>query len=137
MRILILLCVMTVLATVLPSGLSGGAARAAEDKFHNYLLNTCLATEASWIGKDKKSIEANCACKAKTAARMAAPAFKDAVLKQQPYDKFPFGDPASYQTQILKDCPKLQPLMIDAICTDPNAPKGACEDMKKMVKGLQ
>jgi hypothetical protein len=133
MRTLILLCLMTVLATPLPSG----AARAAEDEFHNYLLSTCLATEAYWIGKDKKSIQANCACKAKTEERMAAPAFKDAVLKQQPYDKFPFGDPATYQTQILKDCPKLQPLMIEAICTDPNAPKSACEDMKKMVKSVQ
>ena len=129
MRVLILLCVTFLLAT--------GSARAAEDKFHNYLYNTCLATEAYWIGKDQKAIEANCACKAKTEARMAAPGFKDAVLKQQPYDQFPFGDPATYQTQILKDCPKLQPLMIEAICTDPNAPKGACEDMKKMVKGLK
>lgn len=129
MRILTLLCVVGVL--------SSGAARAAEDEFHNFLFNTCLATEAYWIGKDKKSIEANCACKAKTEERMAAPAFKDAVMKQQPYDKFPFGDPESYQTQILKDCPKLQPLMIEAICTDPNAPKSACEDMKKMVKSVQ
>lgn len=133
MRILTLLCATTVLA----GALSGAAARAAEDEFRNYLFNTCLATEAYWIGKDNKSIEANCTCKAKTEERMAAPAFKDAVLKQQPYDKFPFGDPETYQTQILKDCPKLQPLMIEAICTDPNAPKSACEDMKKMVESVQ
>lgn len=133
MRIFGLLCVMTVLAAMLPSG----AVRAAEDEFRTYLLTTCLATEAYWIGKDKKSIEANCTCKAKTEERLASPGFKDAVLQQQPYDKFPFGDPESYQTQILKDCPKLQPLMVEAICTDPNAPKSACDDMKKVVEGLK
>lgn len=112
-------------------------ARAADDPFGNYLYNTCLATEAYWIGKDQKSVEANCACKAKTEEKLASPGFKEAVLKQQPYDQFPFGDPAGYQAQILTACPKLRPLMIDAICNDPNAPKSACDDIKAMVKGLK
>lgn len=110
---------------------------AADDPFQNYLYNTCLATEAYWIGKDEKSVKTNCTCKAKSEERMANPDFKQAVLDQKPYDQFPFGDPAKYQSQILTDCPKLRPLMIDAICNDPNAPKGACDDIKKMVDGLK
>lgn len=112
-------------------------AHAADDPFQNYLYNTCLATESYWIGKDQKSVEANCACKAKSEEAMATPGFKDAVLNRKPYDEFPFGDPGRYQTRILTDCPKLRPLMVDAICNDPNAPKSACEDMKKMVDSLK
>lgn len=112
-------------------------ARSADDPFHAYLYETCLATESYWIGKDQKSVEANCACKSKSEAAMASPGFKEAVLNQQPYDQFPFGDPANYQKQILTDCPKLRPLMVDAICKDPNAPKSACDDIKKMVDGLK
>lgn len=110
---------------------------AEDNPFGNYLFNTCIETEAYWIGKDAKAIEANCACKAKTEEKLASPGFKQAVLEQKPYDKFPFGDPASYQAQILTACPKLRPLMIDAVCNDSAAPKGACEDMKKMVEGLK
>jgi hypothetical protein len=111
-------------------------ASAADDPFGNYLFNTCIETEAYWIGKDAKAIEANCSCKAKTEEKLADPAFKKAVMDQKPYDKFPFGDPASYQTNILTACPKLRPLMVDAICNDPNAPKSACDDIKATVKGL-
>lgn len=124
--------------SVLALGIASAAAgQAADDPFGNYLLNTCIETEAYWIGKDAKSIEANCACKAKTEVKLAAPDFKQAVLDQKPYDKFPFGDPASYQAQILTACPKLRPLMVDAICNDPAAPESACEDIKAMVKGLK
>jgi len=124
-------------ASILALTLSAHLTRAEDDPFGNYLFNTCIETEAYWIGKDAKAIEANCACKAKTEEKLASPGFKQAVLEQKPYDKFPFGDPASYQAQILTACPKLRPLMIDAICNDPAAPKGACEDMKKMVEGLK
>ena len=113
------------------------AAHAADDPFGNYLFNTCIETEAYWIGKDPKAIEANCDCKAKTEEKLADPAFKQAVMEQKPYEKFPFGDPASYQAEILTACPKLRPLMIDAVCNDPAAPKSACDDIKKMVKGLK
>jgi hypothetical protein len=112
-------------------------ARAADDPFHNYLLNTCLETESYWIGKDAKSVEANCACKAKTEQKLASPGFKEAVMNQKPYDQFPFGDPATYQQQILTACPKLRPLMVEAVCKDPATPKGACDDFKKMVDGLK
>jgi hypothetical protein len=111
--------------------------QAVDDPFHNYLYNTCLETESYWIGKDAKSVEANCACKAKTEEKLASPGFKEAVMNQKPYDQPAFGDPATYQEQILKACPKLRPLMIEAICNDPATPKGACEDFKKMVEGLK
>jgi hypothetical protein len=118
--------------------LAGTASAPAEDDpFGNYLFNTCIETEAYWIGKDAKAIEANCACKAKIEQKLADPAFKQAVLEQKPYDKLGFGDPASYLAQILTACPKLQPLMIEAVCSDPLTPKGACEDMKKMVDSLK
>jgi hypothetical protein len=89
--------------------------QAADDPFRNYLYNTCLETESYWIGKDAKAVEANCACKAKTEEKLASPGFKDAVMNQKPYDQFPFGDPTTYQQQILTACPKLRPLMIEAV----------------------
>jgi len=112
-------------------------ARAADDPFHNYLFNTCLETEAYWIGKDAKAIETNCGCKAKLEEKLASPAFKQAVMDQKPYEEFPFGDPSTYQQQLLTACPKLRPLAIDAVCKDPATPKGACDDFKKMVDGLK
>ncbi len=112
-------------------------AHAADDPFYNYLFNTCLETESYWIGKDAKSVEANCACKAKAEEKLASPGFKEAVMNQKPYDRFPFGDPATYQQQLLTACPKLRPLAIEAVCKDPATPKGACEDFKKMVDGLK
>lgn len=127
----------SLMLTAALAALFADSAQSADDPFRNYLLNTCLATEAYWIGKDEQSVTANCACKAQSEERMANPDFKQAVLNQQPYDQFPFGDPTKYQSQILTDCPKLRPLMVDAICNDPNAPKSACDDIKKMVGGLK
>ena len=124
-------------AALLALSLSAQMVKSADDPFQNYLYNTCLETESYWIGKDPKSVEANCDCKAKTEEKLADPAFKQAVMEQKPYDRFPFGDPASYQAEILTACPKLRPLMIDAVCNDPAAPKSACDDIKKMVKGLK
>ena len=79
----------------------------------------------------------NCACKAKTEVKLADPAFKQAVTKKQPYDRFPFGDPADYQRQVLTDCPALRPLMIQAMCNDPAAPPDACTAVKDMVSKLK
>ena len=115
----------------------GRTAGAADDAVEKLFFDTCLVNEAGWIGKDQKSVAANCACKAKTELRLADPAFKQAVAKKQPYDKFPFGDPANYQKQVLKDCPALRPLMIDAMCKDPAAPPDACAAVKNLVKTLE
>lgn len=115
----------------------GRTATAADDKLEKLFIDTCLVTDAGWIGKDKKSIAANCACKAKTEVKLASPAFKDAVAKKQPYDQFPFGDPADYQRQVLQDCPALRPLMIEAMCKDPAAPPDACAAVKDMVNKLK
>lgn len=117
----------------LPLGRTAGAADPLEQLF----LDTCVLNEAGWIGKDTKSIATNCACKAKTELRLASPAFKDAVAKKQPYDQFPFGDPANYQKQVLTDCPALRPLMIEAMCKDPAAPPDACAAVKDMVGKLK
>ena len=116
---------------------TGRTATAADDKLEKLFIDTCLVNEAGWIGKDKKSVAANCACKAKTEVKLASPAFKDAVAKKQPYDQFPFGDPADYQRQVLQDCPALRPLMIEAMCKDPAAPADACAAVKDMVNKLK
>jgi hypothetical protein len=113
------------------------AASAVEDPLEKLFLDTCLVNESSWIGKDQKSVAANCACKAKTEVKLADPAFKQAVAKKQPYDKFPFGDPATYQKQVLTDCPALRPLMVEAMCNDPAAPPDACTAIKDMVSKLK
>jgi hypothetical protein len=126
------LCLIAIVAMPL-----GRAASAAGDVVEELLLDTCLVNDAGWIGKDQKSVAANCACKAKTELRLADPAFKQAVAKKQPYDKWPFGDPASYQKQVLKDCPALQPLMIEAMCKDPAAPPDACKAVKDLVNSLK
>jgi hypothetical protein len=115
----------------------GRAASAADDQIEKLFLDTCIVNEAGWIGKDTKSVAANCACKAKTEVKLADPAFKDAVAKKQPYDKFPFGDPTEYQKQVLTDCPALRPLMIQAMCNDPAAPADACAAVKDMVSKLK
>lgn len=115
----------------------GRAALAADEQIEKLFFDTCLANEAGWIGKDQKSIAANCACKAKTEVRLADPAFKQAVAKRQPYDKFPFGDPSDYQRQVLTDCPALRPLMIEALCNDPAAPPDACTAVKEMVGSMK
>jgi len=115
----------------------GRAASAADEEVEKLFLDTCIVNEAGWIGKDTKSVAANCACKAKTEVKLADPAFKDAVAKKQPYDKFPFGDPADYQKQVLTDCPALRPLMIQAMCNDPAAPADGCAAVKDMVSKLK
>ncbi|HET6157395.1 MAG TPA: hypothetical protein VFE34_03545 [Dongiaceae bacterium] len=118
--------------------LTARAAVAADDKgLEKLFVDTCLVNEAGWIGKDKKAVATNCACKAKTEVRLASPAFKEAVAKKQPYDQFPFGDPADYQRQVLTDCPALRPLMIEAMCHDPAAPPDACTAVKEMVSKLK
>ena len=114
-----------------------GAALADDKQVEQLFFDTCLVNEAGWIGKDQKSVAANCACKAKTEVKLADPAFKQAVTKKQPYDKFPFGDPADYQRQVLQDCPALRPLMIQALCSDPAAPPDACTAIKDMVSKLK
>jgi hypothetical protein len=126
------LCLLAIIATPL-----GRAASAADDAVEKLFFDTCLVEEAGWIGKDQKSVAANCACKAKTELKLADPAFKQAVAKKQPYDKFPFGDPANYQKQVLKDCPAIRPLMIEAMCKDPAAPPDACKAVKDMVNSLK
>jgi uncharacterized protein YfiM (DUF2279 family) len=114
------------------------AAGSSDDKaVEKYLTDTCVVSEASWIGKDQKAIVNNCACMARTQVRLADPAFKEAVLKKQPYDKFPFGDSVEYQRQVLDSCPALRPLMISAICKDPAAPPDACAAIKDMVSKLK
>ena len=117
--------------------LLGGTGLADDKQVEQLFFDTCLVNEAGWIGKDQKSVAANCACKAKTEVKLADPAFKDAVAKKQPYDKFPFGDPADYQRQVLQDCPALRPLMIQAMCNDPAAPPDACAAIKDMVSKLK
>jgi hypothetical protein len=113
------------------------AATAADDELKKLFVDTCVVNEGGWIGKDQKAIAANCACKAETELRLADPAFKEAVAKKQPYDKFPFGDPADYQKQVLTDCPALRPLMVEAMCNDPAAPPDACAAVKDMVDKLK
>ena len=49
----------------------------------------------------------------------------------------PFGDPVSYQRQVLQDCPDMRPLMIQAMCNDPAAPPDACAAVKDMVSKLK
>ena len=131
MRWFVTLCLLSVAA------LQFGRPATADEQFERYFLDTCLVYDKGWIGKDQKSVAANCACKAKTEDKLADPAFKQAVAKKQPYDKFPFGDPADYQRQILTDCPALRPLMIQAMCNDPAAPPDACAAVKDMVSKLK
>ena len=132
MRWTVTLCLLSIAAMPI-----GRPASAAEDALEKLFIDTCLVNEAGWIGKDQKSVAANCACKAKTEVKLADPAFKQAVAKQQPYDKFPFGDPVDYQRQVLQDCPAIRPLMIQAMCNDPAAPPDACAAVKDMVSKLK
>jgi hypothetical protein len=132
MRWYLTLCLVSIAAMPI-----GGAALADDKQVEQLFVDTCLVNEAGWIGKDQKSVAANCACKAKTEVKLADPAFKQAVAKKQPYDKFPFGDPADYQRQVLQDCPALRPLMVQALCSDPAAPPDACAAIKDMVSKLK
>lgn len=125
-------------AVILAMAIGESAVAASTDaQVEKVFTDTCVVNEAGWIGKDGKTIAANCACKAKTEVRLADPAFKEAILKHQPYDKFPFGDSIEYQKQVLTDCPALRPLMIKAMCEDPAAPPDACAAVKDMISKLK
>ena len=118
---------------------AAAAAHAAEDPLQQPLYEICLQQDGAWIGKSEAEIEANCTCKAKTEAAMASPEFRDAMLTKGTYEDgaFPFGDYEEYQRRVLTDCPKLQPLMIEALCGDPAAPpdcRAALQDMIKKMK---
>jgi hypothetical protein len=132
MRLCLALCLIALAAMPIAR-----TASAADEQIEKLFFDTCMVNEAGWIGKDQKAIAANCACKAKTELRLADPAFKQAVAKKQPYDKFPFGDPVEYQKQVLTDCPALRPLMVEAMCHDPAAPPDACAAVKDMVNSLK
>lgn len=114
-------------------------ASAADDPLQEPLRQTCLAYDRGWIGKTDKEVDANCVCKAKTEAALASPEFRDAILKKGVYEggAFPFGDYGVYQQRVLTDCPKLRPLMIEALCSDPAAPPDACKAVKDMVSKLK
>jgi hypothetical protein len=115
------------------------AALAAEDPLQKPLYEICLAQDAGWIGKSEAEINANCTCKAKTEASMASPEFRDAILTKGAYEggAFPFGDYEEYQRRVLTDCPKLQPLMIEALCGDPAAPPDCRRALEEMISKLK
>ena len=134
MRWLVTLCLFSLAA--LPAG---QPASAADDPLRKPLHQACLVYDAGWIGKSEKEVDANCACKAKTEASLASPEFREAILKQGVYEggAFPFGDYGAYQERVLTECPKLRPLMIEALCNDPAAPPDACVAVKDMVSKLK
>ena len=134
MRWTVTLCLISIAA--LPLGLP---ASAADDPLQNPLHQACLVYDAGWIGKSEKEVDANCACKAKTEASLASPEFREAILKKGVYEggAFPFGDYGAYQERVLTECPKLRPLMIEALCNDPAAPPDACKAVKDMVSKLK
>lgn len=114
-------------------------ASAAEDPLQKPLHQACLVQDAGWIGKSEKEIEINCACKAKTEASLASPEFREAILKKGVYEggSFPFGDYETYQKRVLTECPKLQPLMIEAMCSDPAAPPDCRQALESMMENLK
>ena len=134
MRWLVTLCLFSLAA--LPSV---RPASAADDPLRKPLHQACLVYDAGWIGKSEKEVDANCACKAKTEASLASPEFREAILKKGVYEggAFPFGDYGAYQERVLTECPKLRPLMIEALCNDPAAPPDACVAVKDMVSKLK
>ena len=134
MRRFLTLCLLSVAALQL-----GRAASAADDPLQKPLHQACLVYDAGWIGKSEKDVDANCACKAKTEASLASPEFREAILKKGVYEggAFPFGDYGAYQERVLTECPKLRPLMIEALCNDPAAPPDACAAVKDMVSKLK
>jgi hypothetical protein len=115
------------------------AALAAEDPLEKPLHEICLAQDAGWIGKSDAEIDSNCACKSRSEAAMASPEFREAILKKGVYEggAFPFGDFEEYQRRVLTDCPKLQPLMIEALCGDPAAPPDCRRALQDMIKNLK
>jgi hypothetical protein len=117
----------------------GHAAKAADDPLQKPLHQACLVYDAGWIGKTENEVDTNCACKAKTEASLASAEFREAILKKGVYEggTFPFGDYGAYQERILTECPKLRPLMIEALCNDPAAPPDACAAVKDMISKLK
>lgn len=118
---------------------AAAAAQAAEDPLQKPLYEICRSQDAAWIGKSDAEIKANCTCKAKTEAGMASPEFRDSILKKGVYEggAFPFGDYEQYQRRVLTDCPKLQPLMIEALCGDPAAPPDCRKALEDMIGKLK
>jgi hypothetical protein len=115
------------------------AALSAEDPLQKPLYEICLAQDAGWIGKSEAEVKTNCTCKAATEAAMASPEFREAMLKRGVYEggAFPFGDFEQYQRRVLTDCPKLQPLMIEALCGDPAAPPDCRKALGDMIKNMK
>jgi hypothetical protein len=126
-------------ALVVATVLAAGQAQGADDPLQKPLHDACLAQDRGWIGKTEQEIDANCACKAKTEAALASPDFRDAILKRGVYEggAFPFGDYGTYQKRVLTDCPKLRPLMIDAMCNDPAAPPDCRTALEEMIRNLK
>lgn len=114
--------------------LMGGAALAADTSLQKPLYDVCRQQDAGWIGKSEKEIAANCTCKSKSEAAMATPAFRDSLLKKGIYDPLLIGDTGKYMKRVLTDCPKLRPLMIDAMCSDPAAPPDCRAALENMIK---
>jgi len=133
MRLCLVLCLVAIAAAPIARTAS------AEDPLEKPLHQACLVQDASWIGKSQKEIDANCACKAKTEASLASPEFRDAILKTGVYEggAFPFGDYGAYQKRVLTDCPKLRPLMVEAICGDPAAAPDCRQALEDMIGKLK
>ncbi len=114
-------------------------AQAAEDPLQKPLYDICLAQDAGWIGRGEAEVQANCACKARSEAAMASPEFREAMLTKGAYEggAFPFGDYDQYQRRVLTDCPKLQPLMIEALCGDPAAPPDCRQALEDMISKMK
>jgi hypothetical protein len=122
-------CVLLV-AALLPMA---SAALAADTSLQKPLYNVCRQQDAGWIGKTEKEVAANCTCKSKSEAAMATPAFRDSLLKKGVYDPLLIGDTGKYMKRVLTDCPKLRPLMLDAMCSDPAAPPDCRAALENMI----
>ena len=88
MRWNVTLCLLSIAAMPI-----GRPASAAEDALEKLFIDTCLVNEAGWIGKDQKSVAANCACKAKTEVKLADPAFKQACAQEAAIRQVPLRRP--------------------------------------------
>jgi hypothetical protein len=117
--------------------LMGGVALAADTSLQKPLYEVCRQQDTGWIGKTEKEVAANCTCKSKSEAAMATPAFRDSLLKKGVYDPLLIGDSDKYMAKVLTDCPALRQRMIDAMCSDPAAPTGACAAVKDMISKLK
>jgi hypothetical protein len=125
--------------SIMAAAVIGSPAALAEDPLQKPLYEICLAQDAGWIGKSEAEIKTNCTCKATTEAAMASPEFREAMLQRGAYEggAFPFGDFEEYQRRVLTDCPKLQPLMVEALCGDPAAPPDCRQALESMIKNMK